>query len=346
MVPGMGSRAGRRFWLVGSVAAVLTTATGAVAIVHYAAAGPAIGTGNGSLVATSKQQGQARPAATAAVRPAPPAVAPTARRAVPQARRLPRTSSSARSRRPVEAAQPAVAAAAPKFRTLPPGARLPSGAQCARWVRATPAPKEVRPSNRVPNHRGGQHVGAGFLAFDGQAAIRLSRRIDGDFTGTTQQILRWAACKWGIDQDMVFAQAAIESWWRQSTLGDWGSDASACPPGHGPGADGRPDLCPQSYGILQNRYPYEKLSWPGIARSTAMNADTAYAIWRACYDGYETWLNTVPHGSRYHAGDSWGCAGRWFAGRWRTSAADGYIRAVRKYMAERIWLTPNFRNAS
>ncbi|HMH93542.1 MAG TPA: hypothetical protein VK586_20985 [Streptosporangiaceae bacterium] len=83
------------------------------------------------------------------------------------------------------------------------------------------------------------------------------------------------------------------------TLGDWGSDTSACPPGHQPGADGEAGQCPQSYGVLQNRYPFEQASWPGIGDSTAMNADTAYAIWRSCYDGYETWLNTVPHGQTY-----------------------------------------------
>lgn len=54
-----------------------------------------------------------------------------------------------------------------------------------------------------------------------------------------------------------------------------------CPPGHGLGRDGKPGLCPQTYGILQNRYPFERASRPGIGRSTAMNADTAYAIWRS-----------------------------------------------------------------
>ena len=87
----------------------------------------------------------------------------------------------------------------------------------------------------------------------------------------------------------------------------------ACPPGHQPGADGKAGQCPQSYGILQNRYPFEQASWPGIGDSTAMNADTAYAIWRSCYDGYETWLNTVPRGQTYAKGDLWGCVGRWFA---------------------------------
>ena len=125
----------------------------------------------------------------------------------------------------------------------------------------------------------------------------------------------------------------MESWWNQTTLGDWDGDASACPPGHGLGADGKPGQCPQSYGILQNRYPFEQASWPGIGDSTAMNADTAYAIWRSCYDGYETWLNNVPHGTPYAAGDAWGCVGRWFAGRWHTAAADQYVAKVQQYLS-------------
>jgi hypothetical protein len=227
------------------------------------------------------------------------------------------------------------------FHTLPPGAALPSGAQCARWVRARPI-AENKDVNRRYNQARGEPVGAGFLAGDEPQADQLiAPRINGDFTGTTAEILRWAACKWGIDQDIVLAQAAVESWWRQTTLGDW--ESNGCPPGHGPGVDGKPGLCPQSWGILQNRYPYEQSSWPGIANSTAMNADTAYAIWRSCFDGYETWLNTVEHVGTYQAGDEWGCVGRWFAGRWHTAPAQQYIRFVKKYLRERIWTQPDFQ---
>jgi hypothetical protein len=80
-----------------------------------------------------------------------------------------------------------------------------------------------------------------------------------------------------------------------------------------------------------------------MARSTAMNADTAYAIWRACFVGYETWLNTVEHGKTYKAGDAWGCIGRWFAGRWHTQAAAQYVSKVRQYLREKIWTTKNFQ---
>ena len=53
-------------------------------------------------------------------------------------------------------------ASAIQFRTLPPGAELPSGAQCARWVRESPSP-ENRPSNKTFNDTTGQHVAPGFF---------------------------------------------------------------------------------------------------------------------------------------------------------------------------------------
>lgn len=226
------------------------------------------------------------------------------------------------------------------FHTLPPGAQLPSGAYCASLVSSSPLPED-RPANKPYNSRMGRHVGAAFLAGDGPGARRLARRVNGDFTGTTIDILRWAACKWGISQDIVFAQAAVESWWQQGTLGGWTADRADCPPGDKPGQDGKPGQCPVTYGILQNTYGHG--GWPAIARSTAMNADAAYAIWRACYDGYEAWLNSMPRGGRYHRGDVWGCLGAWFSGQWLNPPALGYIAQVKQYLREKIWLKPNFR---
>jgi len=229
------------------------------------------------------------------------------------------------------------------FATLAPSAKLPTDAQCAAWVRARPI-AENKGSNKTANHTTGQHVDGSLFAGDAaKAASSIAPRIDGNFTGTTQEILRWVACKWGIDENIVFAQAAVESWWRQDTLGDWGFDATACPPGHGLGADGKAGQCPQSYGILQDRWPYMKQGWPGFGRSTAMDADMAYGIWRSCYDGYETWLNTVDRGEQYHSGNAWGCVGRWFSGRWHTDASDGYVTKVKQYESQQIWKTRDFQ---
>lgn len=234
-------------------------------------------------------------------------------------------------------------AAPAHFTTLPPGAKLPTEAQCATWVRAHPF-KENKHANAKPNATKGHRVDGSLFNGDSPAAAsRIAPRITGNFTGTTQTILRWTACKWGIDEDVVYAQAAIESWWQQNTLGDWDSDATACPPGHGPGADGQAGQCPQSYGVLQDRWPYMKPGWPGFGRSTAMAADVAYAFWRSCFEGYETWLNTVERGRAYKSGDLWGCVGRWFSGRWHTAAAEGYVTRVKGYLSQRIWTTPDFQ---
>jgi hypothetical protein len=237
----------------------------------------------------------------------------------------------------------AAAAGPARFSTRAKGAALPSGTQCATWVGARAYP-ESKGANRTANQTTGHGIGSGFFnGGDPRANSRIAPRVDGKSTGTTGQILRWAACKWGIDEDIVMAQAAIESWWQQGTLGDWTTDSSRCAPGRGLGADGKPGQCPESFGIMQNRYPYEQSAWPGIANSTAMNADLAYAIWRTCFEGYETWLNTVERGRDYTAGDAWGCIGRWFSGRWHTSAGEGYVDRVRGYLDQRIWRTPDFQ---
>lgn len=238
---------------------------------------------------------------------------------------------------------PASDGPATDFLTVPPGGKLPTGAQCARQVRAVPS-TEIRPGNGRANHTTGQPVGPGLLPRgDSPQATALARLISGNFTGTTQQILEWAACKWGINQDVVFAQAAAESSWNQSHVSDWVTDAALCPPGHGLGVNGVPGECPQSYGILQTKYIQWKAAWPTIAESTAMNADVAYAIWRSCFNGDEVWLqNSATPAHPYRPGDLWGCVGRWFAGSWYTSAAEGYIQRVQHLLQEKVWEQPGF----
>jgi hypothetical protein len=86
------------------------------------------------------------------------------------------------------------------FSTLPPGSTLPTDAECAARVR--PAP-EVRPQNAPYNAaRGVQKNLTG--------PSPLFGRVDGNFTGTTDEIIQWTACKWGVDEDIVRAQAVVE----------------------------------------------------------------------------------------------------------------------------------------
>ena len=43
-----------------------------------------------------------------------------------------------------------------------------------------------------------------------------STRVDGQFTGTTDEILQWAACKWGLPDNLIRADAFVESTWFQA----------------------------------------------------------------------------------------------------------------------------------
>lgn len=231
----------------------------------------------------------------------------------------------------------AAAEAGTHFSLRKPGAALPSSATCAARVRAVAAPREIRTANTTANHTKGKRI---------TGATGLQKRVDGAFTGTTEQILRWAACKWGVDEDMVKGQAVVESWWRQGQNGDWTTDESLCPPGHGLGVDGTADQCAESHGLLQVRYTYNKSAYPMVMTSTAMNVDYAFSQWRSCYEGEMTWLDTVEHTGTYAAGDAWGCTGVWFAGRWRTTAAKTYIARVKSEVKGTTWTTKTFRAAS
>ena len=96
---------------------------------------------------------------------------------------------------------------------------------------------------------------AGYNATTWGASSATYPRATGNFTGTTDEIIQWAACKWGFDEDTLRAQVVKESYWTQTTLGDWSTDAGVCAPGHPIGADGRPGQCPESVGLMQVRTP-------------------------------------------------------------------------------------------
>jgi autotransporter family porin len=209
-------------------------------------------------------------------------------------------------------------------------------------------PENKGVNRRYNARRGGQRLGKRFFptSDDPRANETIASRVDGNYIGTTDEILQWAACKWGIDVNVVRAQAAVESWWHQPLRTGWTTQSKYCAPGHGLGVDEPkkyPGQCPVTWGILQNGWYYEKPSWPGIETSTAFNADTAYAIWRACFEGYEWWLRDQPPNSGYAPGDQWGCIGRWYSGNWHDAAASGYEAKVKHYLAIRVWTLPYFQ---
>jgi hypothetical protein len=181
---------------------------------------------------------------------------------------------------------------------------------------------EPRPANRGATHR--VPTTAQLRALRSQSDQPYSKYVTGRFRGTTDEVLQWAAAKWGLSPDLVRAVAAKESWWRMTTVGDNGD----------------------SFGLLQVRRPYHCRGTRVCGlfrRDAALNADYWASIVRSYYDGKQTWLNTVSgNGARYAAGDLWGSIGAWFSGRWHDPGAEQYVAAVKDYMARRIWRTRDF----
>jgi hypothetical protein len=207
------------------------------------------------------------------------------------------------------------------LRTLPPGSPLPSDAQCTALLDRHRNPGfEPRPENAGANStnvfREGYRFPPGELS-------GLGARVTGDFVGTTDEIIQWAACKWGLDADTVRAQAMPESHWLQSHLGD-------CRPGQltQPETGG----C-ASVGIMQVKGadvpPTNAHTYPYALVSTAFNVDYALAVRRACFEGRLTWLNSpnvqIENGRPYAGGDEWGCIGFWFSGRWYDAESQVYL---------------------
>jgi autotransporter family porin len=234
------------------------------------------------------------------------------------------------------------------FGTLAPHAALPDEATCAAWVNARPTPENI-PDNATANAT--KPTAAWLSAFHANPINACGNdgwcpdlaRVTGSFTGSTDMIIRWAACKWGIDEDVIRAEATDESNWHQSQLGDsdtvchsrnvatgalnYWSEASPCKP---------------SKGLLQiklvwlNGYPY-------AGTSTPFNADFAYGNIRACMNGDQSYLDTQTSGPfgvypPTSTDDAlWGCVGRWFSGAWGDSGAVDYVSRVKSILANQGW---------
>ena len=180
---------------------------------------------------------------------------------------------------------------------------------------------EPRPKNRTANqHRANKRTLRRFRRWS-ELPRAYRRRVTGRYRGTTDEVLQWAAYKWGFSPDVFRAVAAIESWWKMSAVGDDG----------------------QSFGIMQVRRGHH-CCFPTTRLSTAFNVDYYGAYLRAVYDGRVRWLNGVERGERYRRGDLWGSVGVWYSGHWRYSNG-GYTRRVKDTIRHRVWRRAGFRRS-
>ena len=167
---------------------------------------------------------------------------------------------------------------------------------------------------------------------------------------STDDLIQWAAHKWGIPEDWIRAEAIWESHWTQPPvgwgygLGDKATVTAAQFAQYPPAAqiDATALTVYQSMGIMQCRWdclPYEvnasvePLRW----KSTAFNLDYYAHYVRWLYDGSTVGISWIPN---IYKGNGWASIGGWYGGS--VAAQNGYVAHVQSFLASKPWLQPGF----
>jgi hypothetical protein len=267
---------------------------------------------------------------------------------------------------------------------------LPSDAQCAAQVHQSTW--EPRPENLVQNNTmpAPGAMAASFAArpraqgatYNSLWDTWLLPRIDGQFTGTTDEIIQWAACKWGLPDNLIRADAVTESTWFQYLnymnagcywlrgCGDAFSSATSSSVTYckGIAASGGHDyqldpvttagaypyrpaagLCPKTFSIL-GIMSWDDPAWEAPYPAYAGNQNGTFPFTRdstaAAVDYWAGYIRGCYEGwitwLNPIPGDIWGCLGAWYSGDWYSTAANGYISEVQKEETNHTWLSASF----
>jgi hypothetical protein len=284
--------------------------------------------------------------------------------------------------RDADVAAPPLSAAPPEpqgyfdYRGAGSWAGLPDDSACATQVhRSSWEPRSVndKRNHTVPDAEAVHHALAirprnTTGAYDPRWDNWLLPRVDGQFRGTTDEILQWAACKWGMPDNLLRSIAVRESTWYQyptylsgMCVSNWGCGDITSEPGRATdrfcaglarfGYDYQKDygtgVCPKTYSIV-GVMAWQAPSWgrmpgnqngtfPFSRDSTAFAVDYLGGYLRGCVEGWEIWLDhSGAHD--YGPGRLWGCVGSWYSGGWHDAAANDYISNVRAAWRSHPWL--------
>jgi hypothetical protein len=145
-------------------------------------------------------------------------------------------------------------------------------------------------------------------------------------TLTTTEIFSFAACRWGVREDLLRAVAVQESDWHEHNgPGDTCSGYPDANQGHG------------SYGIMQvkNFNCSNEGDWGGFPRtwySAPFNVDLYGAAFRACLE--QAFWYLIPSGDNGTRRER-GCVGAWFSGSYNPDIS--YTNSVYIHLANRDW---------
>jgi hypothetical protein len=230
------------------------------------------------------------------------------------------------------------------YSLLPSGSALPSDSQCASGASGDnfePVPQNAAENTYTPSASDLSAYVSKASGGEGGAPGSYLTRADGQFSGTTDAILKWASCKWGFDENVTRATAVNETHWRQTELGDIGNGTSI-------GilqikSRDYPSSCEavassQNTSLVTDRTCYSYLS-------TAFAADYKLAQQRACFEGKVSYMiGESPAGYPSYPNGTpdqmmWGCVGWWYSGHWYDSGAVNYISQVKGYLSSQPWLS-------
>ena len=171
--------------------------------------------------------------------------------------------------------------------------------------------------------------------------------VTGRYAGTTDDIIQWAAWKWGIPEDWLRAQYVQESRWKQSQLGDLVTVSASVYGLYPAQARVAGSLrVYQSMGISQIKWSpdgrYGAGTEPMRWQSTAFNADYEAATIRFYFDDPHG-LRTIWGDPTYRSGQTWNSLAGWYTSfPWNTAAQLQYIGTVQHQLAMRPWTAPGF----
>ena len=151
---------------------------------------------------------------------------------------------------------------------------------------------------------------------------------------STDDLIEWAAYKWGVPEDLVRGQMFQESGWSMLQKGDrrdWPMPVAQWYPA--PAVIDENSVW-ESLGIAQIRWRHTVPWNPGVEwlrwRSTAFALDYSQALVRYYFDGYCHWC-----GGGYAAGDPDGAYRTYVSGSW--TQGQSYADGVRRYAMSKPW---------
>jgi len=171
---------------------------------------------------------------------------------------------------------------------------------------------------------------------------------DGIHDPSTDDLIQWAAHKWGIPEDWLRAEYVRESYWNGFQLGDLTGVKASWYTKYPPQSRAPDSKVYQSLGITQVRWTPDGSLHPGTEplrwESTSFNIDYQAATIRFYFDNPEK-SRSAWGDSSYQPCENWNSIGGWYDPYpWNNSGQAGYVKSVKQALTGTTWRSQSFLN--